>query len=1564
MTDQAVLTINQKVDAVNNFINAVIDDKNAYYCIVGKPDPWVDPETGIVDETKVLPANGSIAQIEQSVYQNMIYGKKIFDTDISFMIKRYQWASGTTYARYDHNDPDLYTKNFFVITDAKEVYKCIYNGYTPSFPNGVPSTVKPAIADTSSTFQTADGYIWKYMFTCETAAYAKFQTSSYIPVTPNTEVTDNAVAGTIDNIVLMNAGQGYEIFEEGFLRAFVNTSTVTLPLTSAPTDDYYKHSSIYLKAGFGAGQSRVINFYDGDSKNITVDPPFSYYQNLNLDHKRIYGGPLFTIGDIVDQLVSKLVYVYKTGSFNLGDTIYQSGTEAFGEILHANSVAYLVQNESSLDKTFLLEYPIYSTKDAPIQKKGRVSVVREEYVDVVKNGSVSVTAYPSDGVTGVNAAADTIKITNANKIFSVGDKLYYRVPRGNTAIGGLTGNSSYYVSWTNATDMAVSTVSPTFGGVNVNLTEARSSNPETHIFVSNVDFTTQYSLNTYLKVDEDNTSTGFRAPIRRITEIYPPTVTEYDLNITNLAGSFTVGDAVTQNGNTGTIIFANSTLLSVQIDSGKTFVVSPTNKIIKTSCTSINAVVTSSKAVYHDSYMVVNPPYLEDITNANNYLIPSAASVESVLSHYTKAHIIYTNLTSLELEYEDITPLGASYIIGEGVTVVDSNDISQNANGTISFANSTFMIVNNIQNPAGFVDGFYMIGGATNTRARISKVISNPNITVEVDYGGFTIPPSDPVPYKFLEGTKMFVSRQNGVPVGNAYIVSSYTSPDDSTEYIISPTVVISGDGNGAIAYCTVDLTNKNPTRSITSVTMINHGQNYTKANVHIISGWGYNADNLAPTGGGHLNDSAIAIPQLSPIHGHGYSAYTELGATYCGINKTFNNASQESFQLPTYGSYRNIGIIKNPLFNDVVFDTSNFDRTTLSITQPDITEMHFNGSSVLPNSTIYANTLGVNSSANTIKVPSASTLFKVGDRIYYSVPNNNTAIGGLTGNTSYYVSFTNVTDIALSLTINGANIDLTEARTATTPEQHKLTSNNNIIKITNNPFNIGDRILYKSLIGSAISPLANNSHYFISFANSSAVALSNFIPNTGPTVFPNTYNINVDSDSINIPNADQLFNIGDLVYYNVPTNNTAIGGLTANTYYYISFTNTSAIAVSSTISLVNVTLTELRTTTQPEIHKFVKNNQNPVYANISFTTVGSNDLGHSLRYDPGVFNVGEIVVQPFTSSAGVVVSANSTVVELKNSTGSFVYSSINDNIYGLSTGYVANVYYANTKYFFLPAALESVSDISRGGSGKLNQYLTPQGDTQQIRMTDVLGKFAGGDQIYEAVTNTYATIDSIYIANGTVDVTNSFGNKVNQTVRISFDQNGNNKPYALYEYVVQDVSWATGRVISTCDELDIEYTGDTTWSVGETIKSMATNATAVIKYHDPVNKTMKLTNVSKLSPFNETTNRPFLEQHIIKNASETKTATINTVYSVIILDDVNYISGLQTTPFLGVFTISPDKLITGQTSGAVGIASRENSIRLPDFVRESGEVIYTRNLEKFDKSLTSTEQIKLIIKF
>jgi len=109
---------------------------------------------------------------------------------------------------------------------------------------------------------------------------------------------------------------------------------------------------------------------------------------------------------------------------------------------------------------------------------------------------------------------------------------------------------------------------------------------------------------------------------------------------------------------------------------------------------------------------------------------------------------------------------------------------------------------------------------------------------------------------------------------------------------------------------------------------------------------------------------------------------------------------------------------------------------------------------------------------------------------------------------------------------------------------------------------------------------------------------------------------------------------------------------------------------------------------------------------------------------------------------------------------------------------------------------------------------------------------------------------------------------------------------------------------------------------------------------------------------------KPFNPGDNIETEGSVKTTTINTIYSVLVLGDVGTTS--NSTYKGGNFGIYPFEgyEIIGDTSGAEALVSIANSIILPELKSETGQVMYIENSEKIDKTPTSTEQIKLIIKF
>lgn len=146
--------------------------------------------------------------------EKSVFGKRIVPTDIRYLIRRVTWQSGTVYSQYD-DTIDTSSDNFFVVVDPgsevgdHSVFKCISNNY------GAISTEQPTYTESISlqnyTLNTADGYVWKYMFSIPNDDLAKYGSETLAPVILNTAVINDAKQG-IDNIIIENPidNFGYE----------------------------------------------------------------------------------------------------------------------------------------------------------------------------------------------------------------------------------------------------------------------------------------------------------------------------------------------------------------------------------------------------------------------------------------------------------------------------------------------------------------------------------------------------------------------------------------------------------------------------------------------------------------------------------------------------------------------------------------------------------------------------------------------------------------------------------------------------------------------------------------------------------------------------------------------------------------------------------------------------------------------------------------------------------------------------------------------------------------------------------------------------------------------------------------------------------------------------------------------------------------------------------------------------------------------------------------------------------------------------------------------------------
>ncbi len=127
--------------------------------------------------------------------------------------------------------------------------------------------------------------------------------------------------------------------------------------------------------------------------------------------------------------------------------------------------------------------------------------------------------------------------------------------------------------------------------------------------------------------------------------------------------------------------------------------------------------------------------------------------------------------------------------------------------------------------------------------------------------------------------------------------------------------VVITGDGTGAAATADVE------DGVITDIIVTNPGGNYTYANVTIQSGYGANA---------------IITTSTSPVGGHGFNPFSELGCDHVMLTCEFEG--DEGGLLPTDIDFHQLGIIVNPTtkqYNPVYANGVSYSTTTDIVVAP-----------------------------------------------------------------------------------------------------------------------------------------------------------------------------------------------------------------------------------------------------------------------------------------------------------------------------------------------------------------------------------------------------------------------------------------------------------------------------------------------------------------------------------------------------------------------------------------------------------------------------------------------------
>jgi len=271
-----LVTNTNRLHAAEQVLESITEPANTqYYMFVADhtdhPNTELQP---VYDNTKT----------SVDAYHNMIFGKKLEPTDLKLMIRNVPYQSNIVYTMYDDQEELILQSNFYAVVNAVSyyhVYKCLDNN------QGIPSTVEPEFSHItgSNTFiyQTSDGYRWKYMYSVDSANVVKFETASYFPIVPNTQVEDTAVAGAIDIIRVDGEGRGYDNYVDGIFSPLdirydgdVHAYALANNVASA-VNGYYTGCMLYLSSGTGSGQYRLISDYysNNEGRYMIVNSAFT-----------------------------------------------------------------------------------------------------------------------------------------------------------------------------------------------------------------------------------------------------------------------------------------------------------------------------------------------------------------------------------------------------------------------------------------------------------------------------------------------------------------------------------------------------------------------------------------------------------------------------------------------------------------------------------------------------------------------------------------------------------------------------------------------------------------------------------------------------------------------------------------------------------------------------------------------------------------------------------------------------------------------------------------------------------------------------------------------------------------------------------------------------------------------------------------------------------------------------------------------------------------------------------------------------------------------------------------
>ena len=331
---------------VDSVYNEFLSRRANYYYFIGNIIEWASPLT---PETPL-----GTQDYEYNTRNGILSVKKINLRDVSYVVPRINWTTGTVYDQFDGNysisfpaysgATSLKTANFYVLTSTFGVYKCIFNN------NNSASTIEPSGQDIT-TFATADGYIWKYLYTIPLSSQNRFLTPEFIPV--QRAVTNAYYSeGEVNSVIINNAGSGYTSNDNvtltvtgqflglsgnsiANLTPVFNTSGEFIDVRIKDAGANYKTASITINDGGGRGTSllnnisnvRIFNTGAGYTTNVIANTTATITTTgLSQPTSNAFANLIFSSNALVDIVLTNKGTGYTTAArANTTITINTSG---------------------------------------------------------------------------------------------------------------------------------------------------------------------------------------------------------------------------------------------------------------------------------------------------------------------------------------------------------------------------------------------------------------------------------------------------------------------------------------------------------------------------------------------------------------------------------------------------------------------------------------------------------------------------------------------------------------------------------------------------------------------------------------------------------------------------------------------------------------------------------------------------------------------------------------------------------------------------------------------------------------------------------------------------------------------------------------------------------------------------------------------------------------------------------------------------------------------------------------------------------------------------------------